>query len=637
VITPGPSTQIAPNTRSWLPVDFDPVRETDTNSTDEELQAARELADVVRSALVMGADWPEPIPCDSGNGARLMFRIDLPNDEASKELIKHVLLGIKKLATPDDGPVKVDVDLTVSNASRVDKLYGSTARKGPETPERPHRLSRIVSRPKWVGTVSYDNLVEIAIIGGWERPKTGDSRLSIHDRARRYVAKIPGGIQGEHGNRPTFHVACFFTNDMGFEAAEAMPLFQEYNTRCVPPWTEKDLERMLASALDYPSDRGPRGWRRAEWEAERNSEKTNDTSTGNGEKPRGWPPIYTVRELRDQFPKMHDPIIEGILREQETLNVVSVSKVGKSWLMHSLVLSIATGRPWLGLFPTKKGRVLLIDNELHKPTVGCRLGDVANALAIPYDEYADTLLAWPIRGEGLDIIDISEFVNAQLKDVPLLFIAIDAKYRTILKTSSENDNADETQFYNAVDRLAAIKKCGIGLVHHSTKGAQGEKRVTDVGAGAGAQSRAADCHLVLREHEEEKAAVLEAAVRSFAPVEPVGLRWEFPLWVPDGGLDVEKLKGKLSRGEEKAAGRDVESDREILDTCQSWKTRGEIHDATGFSDDRIIRAIVRLRKSNLIEEGSQDRPRNKNCKVFRKTIYAAATIERQAGDEEEPF
>lgn len=107
---------------------------------------------------------------------------------------------------------------------------------------------------------------------------------------------------------------------------------------------------------------------------------------------------------------------------------------------------------------------------------------------------------------------------------------------------SENDNAGMALIYNQLGRYAAMLDASLVLIHYSTKGAQSDKRVTDVGAGAGSQSRAADCHLVLREHEEPGCVVLDAAVRSFAPVEPLVLRWEFPLWVPDEDADPVALK-----------------------------------------------------------------------------------------------
>lgn len=48
--------------------------------------------------------------------------------------------------------------------------------------------------------------------------------------------------------------------------------------------------------------------------------------------------------------------------------------------------------------------------------------------------------------------------------------------------------------------------------------------LTDVGAGAGSQSRATDAHVVLRPHEEDGVAVLDAAVRSWPPIEPMCMR-----------------------------------------------------------------------------------------------------------------
>ena len=122
---------------------------------------------------------------------------------------------------------------------------------------------------------------------------------------------------------------------------------------------------------------------------------------------------------------------------------------------------------------------------------------------------------------------------------------------------SENDNAAETLVYNRIDEIAERTRGAVVLIHHASKGSQTDKRVTDVGAGARAQSRAADCHLVLREHEEPGVVVLEAAVRSFAPVEPLALRWQFPLWVPDDS-DPELLKGRLGGNEQRQADRDRE-------------------------------------------------------------------------------
>jgi RecA-family ATPase len=136
-------------------------------------------------------------------------------------------------------------------------------------------------------------------------------------------------------------------------------------------------------------------------------------------------------------------------------------------------------------------------------------------------------------------------------------IILDAMYRMLPDGMSENDNAAMAQVYNRVNRYAAMSGAAIVIVHHSTKGSQEGKDVVDVGSGAGSMSRAADTHLVLRAHEESDAAVLEAAVRSWAPVQPLGIRWTFPIWQSDENLNPEALKGKTPPREERQQAKDA--------------------------------------------------------------------------------
>jgi hypothetical protein len=119
-------------TRRWFPLDFDPVRPAGISSTDTEHNAAIQRAMTAREMLA-GFDLPKPIFADSGNGAHLLYRIDLPNDDSARDLIKCVLEAVASLS--DDDVVKVD--RTTFNAARIWKLYGTVARKGDSLPERP--------------------------------------------------------------------------------------------------------------------------------------------------------------------------------------------------------------------------------------------------------------------------------------------------------------------------------------------------------------------------------------------------------------------------------------------------------------------------------------------------------------------
>ena len=121
--------------RVSLLIDFDPPRTAGTNSSEGEKQAAREQAERVREFLG-NRNWPEPMLCDSGNGWHLIYCIDLPNDDSSTELVRGVLARLHQLF-----PM---VDAGNFNASRLCKLYGSWARKGEHSDERPWRRSAII-------------------------------------------------------------------------------------------------------------------------------------------------------------------------------------------------------------------------------------------------------------------------------------------------------------------------------------------------------------------------------------------------------------------------------------------------------------------------------------------------------------
>jgi hypothetical protein len=314
---------------------------------------------------------------------------------------------------------------------------------------------------------------------------------------------------------------------------------------------------------------------------------------------------YTIGRLQEQYPNLNPPIIDGLARSGETINVISASKIGKSWLIYNLLLSVVTGRYWLGRFKTTRGRVLLIDNELHKSTLAFRLKTVADAMGIPTDQYADDIDIWPIRGMGRSLASLLPEFNGL--DGQYVLVVIDAKYRAIEPGASENDNAAETAFYNTADQVAAKMGAALLFVHHSTKGSQTEKRVTDVEAGAGAQSRAADCHVVLREHKEEDAVVLEAAVRSFKPVEPTVLRWKFPLWEADVTADPTMLKGKKTAGDEKQSKADDEADETVLRLAKGPQSRQQLKKSTGFGYTRLDRCIRRLLDAERVTAGTEQK------------------------------
>ena len=127
--------------RRGLVIDIDSAtRASGISATDEEKRTAYALAEKVQDYLT-GEGWPLPLVADSGNGFHLRYNIDLPNDQDSRNLIDAVL---KSLAAKFNDEVN-KVDTTLSNASRICKLYGTLSAKGVHMEDRPHRINFILA------------------------------------------------------------------------------------------------------------------------------------------------------------------------------------------------------------------------------------------------------------------------------------------------------------------------------------------------------------------------------------------------------------------------------------------------------------------------------------------------------------
>ena len=126
--------------RRWLRLDIDPVRPSGISSTQEELQFAVTLARNLVNRLEADG-WGRGIVCTSGNGADILYRINLPTE--AKEIIKETLAYLSK--TYSTAEAKIDTNLI--NANIDTKVYGTVARKGENMPTRPHRRSAILDIP----------------------------------------------------------------------------------------------------------------------------------------------------------------------------------------------------------------------------------------------------------------------------------------------------------------------------------------------------------------------------------------------------------------------------------------------------------------------------------------------------------
>jgi hypothetical protein len=157
--------------------DFDPIRPAKISSSDQEHQAALAFCESVKTELSTEA-WPEPLFADSGNGAHLVYAVDLENTTDNEKMIENVLAGLldryanhtiivdgKEKPCVRLNGVDIDIDQSVHNAGRVSKVYGTWARKGDSISDRPHRLAQIISVPDRPEPVPFELLKALAASG----------------------------------------------------------------------------------------------------------------------------------------------------------------------------------------------------------------------------------------------------------------------------------------------------------------------------------------------------------------------------------------------------------------------------------------------------------------------------------------
>lgn len=74
---------------------------------------------------------------------------------------------------------------------------------------------------------------------------------NVVHRARRYLAALPPAIAGQHGDVDTFRACCRLVRGFMLADAEALALIHEWNTRCQPPWSERELADKIRRARRY--------------------------------------------------------------------------------------------------------------------------------------------------------------------------------------------------------------------------------------------------------------------------------------------------------------------------------------------------------------------------------------------------
>lgn len=143
--------------RDWILIDIDTKKPSDTNSTDEEKEMAKEVVNNVFKFL-RDEGFEKPVICDSGNGFHLLYKIAMKNSNENTTICKEFLQVLDMLFSNPN----VEIDCSTFNSSRICKLYGTFSRKGSNTKKRPQRESKILRIPDEIKITPNEYFAKVA-------------------------------------------------------------------------------------------------------------------------------------------------------------------------------------------------------------------------------------------------------------------------------------------------------------------------------------------------------------------------------------------------------------------------------------------------------------------------------------------
>jgi archaellum biogenesis ATPase FlaH len=90
----------------------------------------------------------------------------------------------------------------------------------------------------------------------WKQYERKANSTSITDRASAYISKCEPSISGSNGHGAAIKVAHILVNGFALDRQDALSLFAEFNARCQPPWSDREIEHKIDSAFKFNCERG---------------------------------------------------------------------------------------------------------------------------------------------------------------------------------------------------------------------------------------------------------------------------------------------------------------------------------------------------------------------------------------------
>ncbi|MBN8422447.1 MAG: AAA family ATPase [Verrucomicrobia bacterium] len=247
----------------------------------------------------------------------------------------------------------------------ADHIYRTHALKIDPSCSDVNRLCFVSSDPDLVmnpGAVPLEVPVEVPRLAPVP-PQGAGTCAAILERARVHLATVAPAVSGQSGHTVTFKAAIDLVRGYNLSEEDAYPLLAEWNQRCEPPWSEKELRHKISESANKSTI--PRGYLLSEREPLA---------------PSVLPLIRSIQELTTMTPDLAATLLgERLLCRGGAMLMVGPSGVGKSTMSMHQDLCWAVGREAFGIKPAQPLRILTIqaendDGDLNEMSRGVYVG-----------------------------------------------------------------------------------------------------------------------------------------------------------------------------------------------------------------------------------------------------------------------
>jgi hypothetical protein len=252
------------------------------------------------------------------------------------------------------------------------------------------------------------------------------------------------------------------------------------------------------------------------------------------------PPWVTGAALNQSEPVLPDELVGGVLHRGSKMVLGGGSKVGKTWALIDLALSVSTGTPWLGL-PCAQGVVVYLNFEIQEGFFHNRLLDVAHAKNV---ELGENLLAWNLRGFARPAAELFAEVQERLAGRDVALVVVDPVYKLALG-GDENSAGEVGVLLNEFEVLATNTGAAVAFSAHFAKGDALLKTSVDRISGSGVFARDPDAILTMTGVPNDEGAFhVESTLRNCRPLPTFAVRLQFPLLVREAMKPIAEKPGK---------------------------------------------------------------------------------------------